>query len=1344
VPAAGLAVAVGVFGLFVPGARATPPAAVEASSTLVGEDQAIVQAKASGQPVAVTAATSPTETVTANPDGTLTLTQAVRPVRKLVGGVWKDLDATLLVDTDGRITPAVATGDLHLSGGGTGPLATMSGGGRSLGLTLPFALPQPTLSGPTATYANVLPDVDLSVTGNTQGGFSEVLIVKNAAAAANPQLSTLTFATTTQGLALSSDSTDNLFATDNNHQIVATAPTPTMWDSAVPAGAPSTVTDPSTGAALNAHSGLAATSSTQSPGEGAHVAPLGVAVSPAAITLTPSATMLAQPGLTWPVYIDPTWSWGAAQNGYAVVQKTNPDRNYWKDSPSTEADLQSGLNPDGGDLRRTLVNFAIDTGKVNSTATIYSATLNITETWAYNCTASVVDVYGANAKMLSSSNATWNNWSGVSMTLNDQVDTAHGYNSGCPAAGVGFDVSASIKKTATANTKYQTFIIRADNESSQTGWKRWDPATPKITISYDHTPNQPTGLHTSPTTACTGSTIGDTSIKLYAKISDPDGGTLTENFTVWKDSNSSVKTTGSIGNVASGSSSSPFTVAESWLKANASTPTKFDWSLTSTQNSLTSKTSSTCSFTYDPTRPGAAATITPPASATIGSPATFQVSYTKSSSTDVPPASYQFQLNGAAVATTTADAAGNATITVTPMRSTNGLLVNGVSTGGNVSPQSAYTPFDAAAPTTPRADGDLTGDGNADLVAVGGVNGLPAGLWLAPGTQTGVPSVNPAANNIGAYGTGTGADGTGDASPAAFNGTQVITGHFSNTSMQDLLYYRPSDGSGGVLGGSGDGSVLNPNQDDAEHTIPTNRLAELDDETLQEYNPLVVANAGDSAANHTGFTDLIGITGNSAGYHLDYWPNTGGPVSYDAPHPLTMPSPDGTMDWNAWTIATAQRSDGSTAMYLWNRGTGALYLWTALAFTTDGNGDNTLTYVTKTLADGTTATFNKGATVTLRAADINHDGAADLWTLGGAAATTAWINTGTAMTGSTSQALLTSTHTWQIHEGPGSDPVDGTPIGTATDSTGSLPLTGSATGVTWNTGALFDPDATFTGGGDLTTKTTTAANPALATNADFSISVWVKPTANSQYVLSQDGTTESGVVLYISATNLWTFGMSQTDSATTVWDLQSDVEGTVQYNVWQHVTATYNKATGTMALYINGYSDGAHSHTVTRTTTGPFQIGDYQHNKTHTGYFKGELANVQVWNQTLTPDQVAALSGTPGYVLFTSDNTAYASGTTWKSKCATMSFSQGKLNITETCTKSATVSFGTTGYPNAILVLQTDGNLVIYKSSTDRTSLWSTTTYGHANDSMFLQPDGNLVIYAATGGVLWASGTNNP
>ena len=61
----------------------------------------------------------------------------------------------------------------------------------------------------------------------------------------------------------------------------------------------------------------------------------------------------------------------------------------------------------------------------------------------------------------------------------------------------------------------------------------------------------------------------------------------------------------------------------------------------------------------------------------------------------------------------------------------------------------------------------------------------------------------------------------------------------------------------------------------------------------------------------------------------------------------------------------------------------------------------------------------------------------------------------------------------------------------------------------------------------------------------------------------------------------------------------------------------------------------------------------------------------------------------------------------------------------------------------AVMVLQTDGNLVIYPTTAGTGALWASNTSGHNLDSMFFQPDGNLVIYSADGAVLWASNTAN-
>jgi hypothetical protein len=132
------------------------------------------------------------------------------------------------------VAPALTATGLTLSGGGDHPLATMTAdAGRSLSVSWPTVLPVPTLSGATATYVAVLPSVDLVVTADTDGGFSDVLVVRSAAAAADPRPSTLVTAThTTGGLTLSSDAAGNLRATASaTGEAVFAAPPPLMWDS---------------------------------------------------------------------------------------------------------------------------------------------------------------------------------------------------------------------------------------------------------------------------------------------------------------------------------------------------------------------------------------------------------------------------------------------------------------------------------------------------------------------------------------------------------------------------------------------------------------------------------------------------------------------------------------------------------------------------------------------------------------------------------------------------------------------------------------------------------------------------------------------------------------------------------------------------------------------------------------------------------------------------------------------------------------------------------------------------------------------------------------------------------
>jgi hypothetical protein len=61
------------------------------------------------------------------------------------------------------------------------------------------------------------------------------------------------------------------------------------------------------------------------------------------------------------------------------------------------------------------------------------------------------------------------------------------------------------------------------------------------------------------------------------------------------------------------------------------------------------------------------------------------------------------------------------------------------------------------------------------------------------------------------------------------------------------------------------------------------------------------------------------------------------------------------------------------------------------------------------------------------------------------------------------------------------------------------------------------------------------------------------------------------------------------------------------------------------------------------------------------------------------------------------------------------------------------------------LIMQSDGNLVLYfDGSGQHTPIWATQTSGNSGDVAVLQSDGNLVVTSAAGAVLWSAGSSAP
>jgi Ricin-type beta-trefoil lectin domain/Concanavalin A-like lectin/glucanases superfamily/Fibronectin type III domain len=303
-------------------------------------------------------------------------------------------------------------------------------------------------------------------------------------------------------------------------------------------------------------------------------------------------------------------------------------------------------------------------------------------------------------------------------------------------------------------------------------------------------------------------------------------------------------------------------------------------------------------------------------------------------------------------------------------------------------------------------------------------------------------------------------------------------------------------------------------------------------------------------------------------------------------------------------------------MYLWDSSTGALYLWENLSYDMTSGA---LSFTQYTIADGSTATWNRGATLTLQAADVNGDGVPDLWAVGRNGVATAYLATlgsGTAtLAAQPAQALAGPAHAWGLNDGTSG------PVSTAADAAGTPALNVTGTGnATWNTGDLFSPDVALDGTNSALATSGPVVNPA----QDFTVSAWVMPSALGGVAVSQDMTSAASFKIYPdTSTGKWFFCMATADTSSASYNCASG--GTAQAGVWTHLTATYQAASGAMNLYGNGALLDTGWHTVlTGTTGGGLQLGDYRSGSSHTGYFNGTVAEVNAYAGALTAPQVAA------------------------------------------------------------------------------------------------------------------------
>lgn len=306
--------------------------------------------------------------------------------------------------------------------------------------------------------------------------------------------------------------------------------------------------------------------------------------------------------------------------------------------------------------------------------------------------------------------------------------------------------------------------------------------------------------------------------------------------------------------------------------------------------------------------------------------------------------------------------AGKATVSVVPSRFTNVLRVYAVGADGSLGEIASLT-FTSVFPP-PTADQDFDSDGRADLLTPGGTAGLGEGLWLASGRgergKVRVPAVNIGSHGLGLAGSSTGAD---------FTGQQLITGKFTGGPFEDVLVYHasgPQTGLSVVLPTLGNGAELRPDLSGNSYILAAGTLSDWDGN-----QPAQLVNAYDADGANPEYPDLLAVM---AGGGLSFYAAYSGVGNFALPIATGAATPTGGTDWPNWRLASTSLPSG-TAVALWNRSTGALYLWTSVTANPDTGA---LTYQQHLLSDH----WLPGADVsTLQLADFNADGLPDLRTV---------------------------------------------------------------------------------------------------------------------------------------------------------------------------------------------------------------------------------------------------------------------------------------------------------------------------------------------------------------------------
>lgn len=444
--------------------------------------------------------TSPTELTTAMPDGSTQLEQWTVPVRVPREGGWVPVDTTLQREGD-WYSPAASVSGVRFSAGGSGALSqTQTASGEWISETWTHGdLPAPTIEGDTATYAEVLPGVDLKLTA-TASGMASVYVVKSEQAARSSELSDLGVAVEGATLSTPERGLVKARAADGSSLL---ANQPLWWDS-------------SGGGTFDA------------PGAGMPPTPVEHTVTADEVTLDVGASVDAQlkreGAVTYPIFVDPDWTPGMTASwdtdmAYPTARHLTTDPLYVGNYSKWHSDMffrfpigsVAGKQILKAVLSTTLTNVAAcPPGPISSHYITYTSIPNPGFTW------------NEESAMKASGQMAWSgpmqSWTGPSTC-------------GAKWESVGWTVTTAITTQLAASKPSVDIAFTGNNSTSR---KHFAKAA-SLTISYNTPPSTPTGAKfSSPDrpcgTAAAPAMIGQTDVTVVVDQRDPDGGNVDVNF----------------------------------------------------------------------------------------------------------------------------------------------------------------------------------------------------------------------------------------------------------------------------------------------------------------------------------------------------------------------------------------------------------------------------------------------------------------------------------------------------------------------------------------------------------------------------------------------------------------------------------------------------------------------------------------------------------------------------------------------------------------------------------------------------------------------------------------------